>query len=259
MILRKILYGYQIQDGEIGVVKTEAAAVKKVFSLYNSGMSYQKISDALNAENTPYSQEAPLWNKHKVKRLLENPRYMGRDGYPPIISRELFQETQDLIQGKTAGYAPKAERPALHLKSLLRCAQCGAPLHQSGGKGRPIDTLHLKCSSCGAVVTIRDEVLLEEAARQVSEHDAPSQEPYQPSGEVIRLTNAINRGLEHPDTPEEVISLILQGAAARYDCCPAAIPPKDKTPLPKLDLRYIRQVVSHIAVSAENMVAVTFR
>ena len=74
------------------------------------------------------------------------------------------------------------------------------------------------------MVIIPDEMLLEDVTHQVTEHDAPSQEPYQPSGEVIRLTNAINRGLEHPDHPEEMVSLSLQGAAARYDCCPAAIP-----------------------------------
>ena len=33
-----------------------------------------------------------------------------------------------------------------------------------------------------------------------------------PSAEVIRLSNAINRGLEQPDSPEAVMALILQGA-----------------------------------------------
>ena len=31
---RKILYGYQIRDGEIAVVKEEAIHVRRVFSLY---------------------------------------------------------------------------------------------------------------------------------------------------------------------------------------------------------------------------------
>ena len=33
-----------------------------------------------------------------------------------------------------------------------------------------------------------------------------------PSAEVIRLSNAINRGLDQPDSPEAVMALILQGA-----------------------------------------------
>ena len=43
---------------------------------------------------------------HKVKRLLENPRYTGQKGYPAIIDAETFQAVQRMIQGKTAGYAP---------------------------------------------------------------------------------------------------------------------------------------------------------
>ena len=60
----------------------------------------------------------------------------------------------------------------------------------------------------------QDEILLEEVIHQMEEWDRPEQTSYQPSGEVIRLTNAINRGLEHPDDPQEVISLILQGAVS---------------------------------------------
>lgn len=46
---------------------------------------------------------------------------------------------------------------------------------------------------------------------QTAERERPERTSYQPSGEVVRLTNAINRGLERPDDPQEVVSLILQG------------------------------------------------
>lgn len=259
MINRKILYGYQIQNGEIAVVEDEALVVRRVFSLYLDGLSYQRISDTLNGEKIPFCREAPLWNKHKVKRLLENPRYVGRDGYPPILEDGVFRETQSRIQGKTAGYAPRAERPALRLKEHLRCAGCGASLHRLGGKNRRADTLYLKCGGCGAVVTIPDDALLEEIARQVTEHSTPGPATYQPSGEVIRLTNAINRALESPNKPEEALSLILKGASARYDCCPPAIPIQEENHPLAVDQNRIRQVVSFITISAENVVAVAFR
>ncbi|EDN00516.1 recombinase [Pseudoflavonifractor capillosus ATCC 29799] len=259
MINRKILYGYQIQNGEIAVVEDEALVVQRVFSLYLGGQSYQRISDTLNGEKIPFCREAPVWNKHKVKRLLENPRYVGRDGYPPILEDGVFRETQSRIQGKTAGYAPRAERPALRLKEHLRCAGCGASLHRLGGKNRRADTLYLKCGGCGAVVTIPDDALLEEIARQVTEHSTPGPATYQPSGEVIRLTNAINRALESPNKPEEALSLILKGASARYDCCPPAPPTQEEARLLAVDQDHIRQVVSYITISAENVVAVAFR
>ena len=259
MINRKILYGYQIQNGEITVVEDEALVVRRVFSLYLGGLSYQRISDTLNGEEIPFCREAPLWNKHKVKRLLENPRYAGRDGYPPILEDGVFRETQSHIRGKTAGYAPGAERPALRLKENLRCAECGASLHRLGGKNRRADTRDLKCGGCGAVVTIPDDALLEEIARQVAEHGTPGPAAYQPSGEVIRLTNAINRALESPNGSEEALSLIMKGASARYDCCPPATPTQEEARLLAVDQDHIRQVVSYITISAENVVAVAFR
>ena len=102
MTNRKILYGYQIQRGELVVRPQEAVVAKRIVTLYMDGLSYQKIADALNADDIPFSEEAPLWNKHKVKRLLENPRYTGVDGSirdrasglamycrPPIMSRNM--------------------------------------------------------------------------------------------------------------------------------------------------------------------------
>lgn len=91
MINRKILYGYRIRNGILEIVPEEQQTVKRIFTLYNAGTSYQGISDALNQGNIPYSQEVPLWNKHKVKRLLENPRYTGQDDYPAIVDMEVFR------------------------------------------------------------------------------------------------------------------------------------------------------------------------
>lgn len=162
---RKILYGYVVEQGELHIQPGEAAVVQRVMTLYIEGLSYQKISDVLNADRIPFSSEVPIWNKHKVKRLLENPRYAGASGYPPIIEQDVFQEVQRRIREKTANYqrreTPTAMKP-------------------------PVE---------------------ETPARS-----------YSPSSEVIRLANAINRGLEHPDKPEDVVALILRGVSARYDC-----------------------------------------
>jgi hypothetical protein len=259
MINRKILYGYVIQNGDIVTKVDEATVVARVFTLYGTDLSYQKISDTLNGENIPYCQDAPVWNKHKVKRLLENPRYTGQDGYPAIIDGETFCKVQAQIQGKTAGYAPPEHRPVLDLKDRLRCGCCNGSLHRTAGKNRRNDTLYLKCDACGTVFTMTDDELLGEITRQISEYETPVVTAYQPSEEVIRLTNAINRGLENPESPEEVVSLILRGAAARYDCCPAAIQYESTDRQPTVDWNHIRQAVSYITISAENTVTAVFR
>lgn len=256
MINRKILYGYQIQNGELTICAPEAAVVGRITTLYLAGASYQKIADTLNAEHIPFSTDVPLWNKHKVKRLLENPRYTGSDGYPTIIEEEIFRAVQEQIQSKTAGSVPAKPRPALRLKEYLRCERCNYNLHRIAGANRRADTLYLKCDSCGMRVTIADADLLAEINRQLTEQDTPAGS-YIPSGEAVRLANAINRGLERPDAPEDVVSLILQGVSARYDCCPAA---KIESHRPvEADWKGFDRAVSHITISAEHAVALHFK
>ena len=116
MTNRKNLYGYHIENGELAIVPQEVETVQRITTQYIAGGSYQSIAETLNGDGIPFSMEAPLWNKHKVKRLLENPRYTGQKGYPAIIDAETFQAVQRMIQEKTAGYAPPKDRPALRLK-----------------------------------------------------------------------------------------------------------------------------------------------
>lgn len=259
MTNRKILYGYQIQRGELVIVPQEAETVRRITALYLAGASYQTISAGLNGDGIPFSSENPLWNKHKVKRLLENPRYAGAGGYPPIVEQEMFDTIQRMIREKTSHYTTSEPRPVLRLKEYLRCGSCHGRLLGVGGKGQQHGTLYLRCEGCGMAVTLPDNALLSELNRQMAEHDAPTEEPYTPSGEVIRLTNAINRGLEHPDKPEDVVSLILQGASARYDCCPGTIESDTLNRPTEVDIKRFGQAVSYITITGNEDITVHFK
>lgn len=256
---RKILYGYQIQYGELAIIQQEAEVVQRIATLYLSGLSYQKISDTLNHEAIPFSAEAPLWNKHKVKRLLENPRYTGTDGYPSIMNQDDFNAIQRIIQEKTFNYTRAEVRPAQYLKKYLLCGSCHGRLLGTGGKGQRRDTLYLRCEHCGIQVTILDTDLLNEVSRQMAEHDTPTEETYVPSVDTVRLTNAINRGLEHPDKPEDIVSLILQGVTARYECCPTPNEFETLNRPAEVDFKSFGQAVSHITITGENIVTVHFK
>jgi len=258
MTNRKNLYGYCIENGALTICSEEAAVVERISTLYLAEASYQGIADSLNKNGIPFSPEAPLWNKHKVKRLLENPRYAGADDYPSILERSMFQAVQEKIQAKTEGYAAKEKRPALQLKEYLRCP-CGGALLRHGGTNLRKDTLYLKCQLCGTQTAIRDDDLLAEISRQLTEHDRPAGKPYAPNSEVIRLTNAINRGLEHPEAPEDVVAQILRGVSARYDCCPAAIELENNCRPSEADLKRFRQAASHITITGNQDVTVHFR
>ena len=259
MINRKILYGYQIQYGEIAIVPQEAETVRRIAALYLGGSSYQKISGILNQEYVPFSAEAPLWNKHKVKRLLENPRYTGADGYPAIIEQAAFDTIQNVIREKTSHYTRDEKRPVLRFKKFLRCGACCGRLLGIGGTGHRKDTLYLRCERCGMQVIIPDADLMDAVARQMAEHYTHTERSYIPSADTVRLTNAINRGLEHPDDPEGIVSLILQGVSARYDCCPASNQTDTNHRPTEADLKRFGQAVSYITITGENAVKVYFK
>ena len=248
---RKILYGYQIQDGKLVIQPQEAEIVKKIFSIYLEGTYQWKIADILNADGVLYSQERPQWTMHRVGFILKNPRYMGADGYPIIIDAETFQTAQEIIQ-KRKKTVRRSDRPALRYREKLRCGKCGGPLKRRFSGRKRKDTLYLQCEGCGVRTEIKDADFLAEVERQTAAH-TPSEQPstaYEPSADAVRLTNAINRGLERPDQPEEIVKLILQGVSARYDCFSQEANPIDI---------HGERAIQYITVSADNAVTVTFK
>ena len=151
----------------------------------------------------------------------------------------------------------RGNHPALCLTPKLHCGHCGHSLRRiTNNYWR--DTLRFHCDGCGMSVTIPDADLLSEVERQAAEYTPSADAPgYAPSEDSVRLTNAINRGLEKPEHPEEVTALIMQGISARYACFPTQMTATDI-------LRLIRekdydQAIRYITITAENAVTVTFR
>lgn len=250
----RILYGYQVQSGDLTIRPKEAEGVKRIFSLYLAGMAQQEIANTLNSDGVYYSAESPAWNRNRIMQTLQNPRYMGKHGHPALIDEEIFLMAQEM---RTKRARKRRNHPALCLVKKLRCGNCGHSLRRVSER-QWRDTLHFLCDGCGAKATISDAALLAEIERQAAEYEPPADStPYIPSEETIRLTNAINRGLEHSEHPEEVTALILQGITARYACFTTQMTSADL-------LRLIRekdfdQAIRYITITADNAVTVTFR
>lgn len=227
---------------------------------YGGGVNaYQAISDALNRQSIPYCREVPLWNKHKVKRLLENPRYTGKEGYPILVEADIFQAAQEKTAEKNARKQSHGEKPVIaRLTPYFRCT-CGGKMTRLGGGWQNSGKLYLRCEGCGNTAVMDMDATVNGIVRQFRDHEQPSCTAYTPSAEVMRLDNAINRGLEQPDSPEAVMALILQGAAARYACCPepsAESEPSDS--LTEADWRRFQRAVSHITISQDTEVTLIF-
>ena len=81
---RHIPFGYRIQNGEVELHPQEAEAVRRIVQAYLKGDGYTTITKWLATSDVPYRQGV-AWNKHMVKRILENRHYCGEQGYPAII------------------------------------------------------------------------------------------------------------------------------------------------------------------------------
>lgn len=251
---RKILYGYQIQNGELTEHPQEAEGVKRIFSLYLAGMTQDQIADTLNADGVCYSAESPVWRRNRIAQALQNSRYMGEKGHPAIIDRETFHMVQTMRAKRVRTWG---DHPALCLVKKLRCANCGHSLRRLA-QSQWRETLRFHCDGCGAKITIPDADILAELERQAAEYTPPTDlAVYVPSEDTVRLTNAINRGLEKPERPEEVTALIMQGIAARYACFPTQMTAADILRLAKE--KDYDQAIRYITIAADNAVTVTFK
>ena len=259
MIKRRLLYGYEIQNGEQKICIREAETVKRIFQLYLSEMSYREIADMLNDEHILYSIESPRWDKHKIKRMLENPRYIGSAGYPEIVRREQFNAVQETIRHKTVSSASRKESAIAQMKGYLCCADCGNHLMRIGNHTNQKDAICFKCPKCGARFMISDKELLDEISKQVyGMPECPEKIRYIASKEVIKLDNEMNRALEQELVPEQMITLILKSVSARYNCCTnGTVQPKNRPR--EMDWKHFRQTVSHVIITSENQVCVIFK
>jgi site-specific DNA recombinase len=103
-----IPYGYNYRNGRLEINKSEEIHVKKIFELYESGMSMSKIANFLNLENVPTKRNRS-WGSETVSKILKNPLYCGifhwediehADIYPSIINEDTFHLVQKIRKSK---------------------------------------------------------------------------------------------------------------------------------------------------------------
>lgn len=151
---RYLPFGYEAIDGKICISPIEAAAVKSIFEHYKHGLSYQSISEDLKHRQVTYLENKSDWNKNRVKRILENKKYLGTKQLPKLIEEQLFSEIQQTILSKTTKYR---ETPieVLKLRKVLCCDECKKPLSRYITHSRDV----WKCDDPACKVSIPKRVL----------------------------------------------------------------------------------------------------
>lgn len=155
---RSIPFGYCMVNGKYALNASEADAVRKIFADYIGGKSLKTIAAEMTV---PYNTGKAVWNKNMVCRVLENRKYIGKNGFPKIISDEDFTRAAKI----------KAER-----NTYRKTAPQNEPRQQE---------------------TVFTE--------------------YEPTDEIQRMTNEINRLINSEDTDKEKVeALIIRCAQLKY-------------------------------------------
>ena len=228
---RKIPFGYQMVSGDIIHQPEEADAVDFIFNSYLQGESYLKIADSMSALGIRYHKSTAEWNKHMVKRILENPKYAGCGAYHAIISTESWREAQAVRDRKTTGWK-KQPGCVETVKRSLVCGECGSAFNKDTSTNISGNRWwHCSNTECGCTFKLRDDELEEKMTSLMNQLiispellDRTSAGATNGAGlpplslEAARMQNEINRELGKQDMNEDyTISLIFGCAAEKYD------------------------------------------
>ena len=224
---RNIPFGYTMQKGEIVEELTESQAVKNIFKLYLNGKSMSELARQMSISQISYNGITFDWNKNMVKRILENEKYLGKDGYPVLIDNETFNHANARKKSKATSVNEISEELQI-IRSLTYCKECGHRLSRIGGNTQTDkwDCRNPECSRFNYRLTdnmIKDILLhiLNSVIANPDLLDTDSEiSSYEPGIEVKCQQNEINRLMDNPEIDSEKVKAeILILAELKYDCC----------------------------------------
>jgi site-specific DNA recombinase len=88
---RRFPYGYEMQNGVIVISAKEADTVKRIFREYLNGDNLKIIAERLTEKQVEFLPSEYGWNKNRIKRMIEDKRYIGDNSYPAIVGEDVFK------------------------------------------------------------------------------------------------------------------------------------------------------------------------
>ena len=216
-----------MKKGEIIAEPTESQAVKDIFKLYLDGKSMSEIARQMSISQISYNGITFDWNKNMVKRILENEKYLGKDGYPVLIDNETFNHANARKKSKATSVNEISEELQI-IRSLTYCKECGHRLSRIGGNTQTDkwDCRNIECSRFNYRLTdnmIKDILLhiLNAVIANPDLLDTDSEiSAYTTNIKVKCQQNEINRLMDNPEIDSEKVKTeILRLAELKYDCC----------------------------------------
>ena len=140
-----IALGYKVNcDKTFGIDETAAAITVRIFEMYAAGNAICKINEYLNAQQI-HTIRGGVFNKNSLSKLLQNKRYIGiftynkqetPGGIPRIISDELFNKVQRIMEANKKAPARSKAKEEYILTTKLFCGLCRDMMTGARGTSR---------------------------------------------------------------------------------------------------------------------------
>lgn len=223
---RNLPYGYTFTKGSIAVQPQEQTTVTEIYDGYLSGKSLLNIAAELNAQSVEFMPGIIGWNKARLKRILEDERYLGNEAYPAIIPQETYDAVQEIKEARNTQKGVDRKADIFQITVPVRCPVCGSEMH------RRTDS-RIKCSQrwtcgnddCRKLIAISDEELLDRITEILNSVIAdpekiciPKPVSHEPSTELRKLNNEIVTTLDGFSIQKEALrKQLLQSVSLKYE------------------------------------------
>lgn len=207
---RKTPFGYIIKNGIVTVDKTEADIVREIAKQYLGGSSLKTIAGGLTLRTIEYMPGKSDWNKSRIRRMIDDTRYIGNNGYPPILTEQEYSAMQAFKSQKNTQKNIDHSDNIFKLNAPVVCANCGGRMQRRIDNRRKTIT-RWRCTECKTSVNISDEDMLggiTELLNEVIADPESIQIPksdYEESQEIKRLNAEISKAINTVSFDKEAI------------------------------------------------------
>lgn len=154
---RSISYGYKVVNGVLVPDEAESKVVNRIFTRYEAGFSLDDIARILMNEGIVNIRGDVKWDKARIKRILDNSRYIGEGNYPAIIDEDLFARCQKHKDKRRMKAQYKQLLNGLNIPVV--CTSCGTRMNHTH-RDRGIEHEYWGCKTCGHVIQFDDDVFV---------------------------------------------------------------------------------------------------
>lgn len=221
---RTVPYGYKYENGIIILHPQESKIVKRICKAYLDGQSLLAIATWLNEEQIEYMPEVIGWNKARLKRIIEDERYLGKEPYPLILDEETHTAMQRIKEQRNTQKNIDRKTDIFQIAVPVKCPICGGRMLRRHDSRYKVQQRWLcENDECKTLIKIADSDLIK-AINSILAGITPERiqaigtSESEPSVAVRRVNNEIARLFDTTEVDKESLrKKLLEGISKRYE------------------------------------------